>query len=203
MRKRILVLALAAQMLLFSSGCAIFRRKPKTPPPPPAAATAPVPEPEPSEPVIVEPQIPPPVVEIPKPAPQPELVPPKFPEPPKPKPRRKTVRPPATVVPQPQPETKPEPPPQPPAPPPRLDEVLGADQRADLLAQLDGNVTEARRILGSLSGRSLTREQSEAAARARAFIEQALERKDSDIGTAVALSRRALLLARDLAASAR
>ena len=197
MKKRILVLALAAQMLLFSSGCAIFRRKPKTPPPPPAAATAPIPEPEPSEPVIVEPQIPPPVVEIPKPAPQPELVPPKFPEPPKPKPRRKTVRPPATVVPQ------PEPPPQPPAPPPRLGEVLGANQRTDLLAQLDANVTEARRILGSLSGRSLTREQSEAAARARAFIEQALERKDSDIGTAVALSRRALLLARDLAESAR
>jgi len=197
MKKRILVLALAAQMLLFSSGCAIFRRKPKTPPPPPAAATAPVPEPEPSEPVIVEPQIPPPVVEIPKPAPQPELVPPKFPEPPKPKPRRKTVRPPATVVPQ------PEPPPQPPAPPPRLGEVLGANQRTDLLAQLDGNVAAARRILGSLSGRSLTREQSEAAARARAFIEQALERKDSDIGTAVELSRRGLLLARDLAESAR
>ena len=197
MKKRILVLALAAQMLLFSNGCAIFRRKPKTPPPPPPAATAPVSEPEPSEPVIVEPQIPPPVVEIPKPAPQPELVPPKFPEPPKPKPRRKTVRPPATVVPQ------PEPPPQPPAPPPRLGEVLGANQRTDLLAQLDGNVAAARRILGSLSGRSLTREQSEAGGRARAFIQQALERKDSDIGTAVELSRRALLLARDLAESAR
>jgi type IV secretory pathway VirB10-like protein len=201
MRKRILPLALAVQMLLFSNGCAISRRKPKTPPPPPRAAAAPIPEPKPSEPLIVEPQIPPPVVEIPLPAPQPEAIPPKFPEPPKPKPRRKTVRRPATVVPQ--PETKPEPPPQPPAPPPRLDEVLGADQRTELLAQLDANVTEARRILGSLSGRSLTREQSEAAARARAFIEQALERKDSDIGTAVALSRRALLLARDLAESAR
>ena len=202
MKKRILVLALAAQMLLFSNGCAIFRRKPKTPPPPPPpAVAAPVPEPKPSEPVIVEPQFPPPVVEIPKPAPQPEPVPPKFPEPPKPKPRRKTVRRPAPVVPQ--PETKPEPPAQPPAPPPRLDEVLGADQRTDLLAQLDGNVTEARRILGSLSGRSLTREQSEAAARARAFIEQALERKDSDIGTAVELSRRGLLLARDLEGIAR
>jgi outer membrane biosynthesis protein TonB len=201
MRKRILPLALAAQMLLFSNGCAIFRRKPKTQPPPPPAVAAPIPEPKPSEPVIVEPQIPPPVVEIPKPAPQPELVPPKFPETPKPKPRRRTVRRPATVVPQ--PETKPEPPPQPPAPPPRLDVVLGADQRTDLLAQLDANVTAARRILGSLSSRSLTREQSEAAARARAFIEQALERKDSDIGTAVELSRRALLLARDLAESAR
>ena len=201
MRKRILPLALAVQMLLFSNGCAISRRKPKTQPPPPPAVAAPIPEPKPSEPVIVVPQIPPPVVEIPKPAPQPEPIPPKVPEAPKPKPRPRTVRRPATVVPQ--PETKPEPPPQPPAPPPRLDEVLGADQRADLLAQLDGNVTAARRILGSLSGRSLTREQSEAAARARAFIEQALERKDSDIGTAVALSRRGLLLARDLAESAR
>jgi len=201
MRKRILVLALAAQMLLFSNGCAIFRRKPKTPPPPPPAAAAPIPEPEPSEPVIVEPQIPPPVVEIPKPPPQPETEPPKFPEEPKPKPRRKTVRSPATAVPQ--PEVQPEPPAQPPAPPPRLGEVLSANQRTDLLAQLDGNVTEARRILGSLSGRALTREQSEAAARARAFIEQALERKDSDIGLAVELSRRALVLARDLAESAR
>lgn len=201
MRKRILPLALAVQMLLFSNGCATFRRKPKTQPPPPPAVAAPIPEPKPSEPVIVEPKFPPPVVEIPKPAPQPEAIPPKFPEAPKPKPQRKTRRRPATVVPQ--PETKPEPPPQPPAPPPRLDEVLGADQRTDLLAQLDANVTEARRILGSLSGRSLTREQSEAAARARAFIEQALERKDSDIGTAVALSRRGLLLARDLAESAR
>jgi outer membrane biosynthesis protein TonB len=201
MRKRILPLALAAQMLLFSNGCAIFRRKPKTQPPPPPAVAAPIPEPKPSEPVIVVPQIPPPVVEIPKPAPQPEPIPPKVPEAPKPKPRPRTVRRPATVVPQ--PETKPEPPPQPPAPPPRLDEVLGADQRTDLLAHLDANVTEARRLLGSLSGRSLTREQSEAAARARAFIEQALERKDSDIGTAVALSRRGLLLARDLAESAR
>jgi outer membrane biosynthesis protein TonB len=201
MRKRILPLALAVQMLLFSNGCAISRRKPKTQPPPPPAVAAPIPEPKPAEPVIVEPQIPPPVVEIPKPAPQPEPIPPKVPETPKPKPRRKTSRRPATVVPQ--PETKPEPPPQPPAPPPRLDEVLGADQRTDLLAQLDANVTEARRLLGSLSGRSLTREQSEAAVRARAFIEQALERKDSDIGTAVALSRRGLLLARDLAESAR
>ena len=139
----------------------------------------------------------------PKPAPQAEPTLPKFPEPPKPKPRRKTVRRPAPVVPQPQPEVKPEPPAQPPAPPPRLGEVLGANQRTDLLAQLDGNVAAARRILGSLSGRSLTREQSEAAARARAFIQQALERKDSDIGTAVELSRRALLLARDLAESAR
>ncbi|MDP2998894.1 MAG: hypothetical protein Q8N47_15510 [Bryobacterales bacterium] len=199
MRKRILGLALAAQMLLFSSGCAIFRRKPKTPPPPPPVVAAPIPEPEPSELVIVEPQIPPPVVDIPPPAPQPEQVPPKFPEPPKPKPRRKTVKSPAPVVPQPQPE----PPPQPSAPPPRLGEVLGADQSKDLLAQLDGNVAETRRILGSLSGRSLTREQSEAAARARAFIEQALGRKGSDIGTAVELSRRALLLARDLAQSAR
>lgn len=200
MRKRILGLALAAQMLLFSSGCAIFRRKPKTPPPPPPIVAAPVPEPKPSELVIVEPQIPPPVVDIPPPEPQPEQVPPKFPEPPKPKPRRKTVKSPAPVVPQ--PETKPEPPPQPPSAP-RLGEVLGAHQRTDLLAQLDGNVAETRRILGSLSGRSLTREQSEAAARARAFIEQALERKGSDIGTAVELSRRALLLARDLAESAR
>jgi len=81
--------------------------------------------------------------------------------------------------------------------------VLGAAKRTDLLAHLDANVAETRRILGSFSGRSLTRQQSEAAARASAFIEQALERKGSDIGTAVEWSRRALVLARDLAESAR
>ncbi len=84
-------------------------------------------------------------------------------------------------------------------PPPRLGEVLSANQRKEMLAQLEGNVAAARRILAGLAGRSLSPERSEEAGRVRAFIEQALGMKETDLGTGVELSRRALVLAQDLA----
>jgi outer membrane biosynthesis protein TonB len=201
-----LPLALAAQMAFFAGGCSIFRRPRHAPPPPPVAQPVPdqtPPAPAPSEPVVVPPEVPPPVIEAPRQ--EPPVVPPPppvVPEAPKPKPRRKTVRRPAEPAPPPA-EPKPEAPAVPPAPPPRLGEVLTAEQRRDLAAQLEANVAEARRILAALAGRPQTRAQRDTAARVRAFLAQALEMSDSDIGTAVELSRRALLLARDLAGAVR
>lgn len=201
MRGRILPSVLAVGMVLFSSGCAVFGKRGRVPSPPPV--TAPAPQPKLPEPVKQEPKLPePPAIEFPKPEPpQLEQPAPKAPEPPKPKPRRKTVSRPVAPAPSTQPETKPEPPAQPATPAPRLGEVLSENERKDLLAQFEVNITEARRVLTALPERSLTREQSDRAARVRAFIDQALGMRDSDISTAVELSRRALLLARDLAES--
>jgi hypothetical protein len=201
MRRWILPLALAAELLFFSSGCSLFRRKraaPLSPPPPPVAA--PIPEPKPSEPVIAAPKVSTPAIEAPKQETQ-TAPPPPVPEKPKPKPRRRTVRRPVEAAPQPPPEPKPETLAQPPPATPRLGEVLTPEQRHELATQLDGNVGEARRILTTLAGRALTREQYDTAARVRSFIKQALVMRSSDIGSAVELSRRALLLARDLAAA--
>ncbi len=204
MRKELLLAALAVGMVFFSSGCVIFGKRGQLPPPPPVVT--PAPEPKPPEPVKQEPELSePPALQFPKPEP-PQLEPsaPQAPEPPKPKPRRKTVSRPVVPAPSPQPETKPESPAQPAAAAtPRLGEVLGANERKELLAQLETNITEARRVLTALSERSLTREQSDRAGRVRTFIDQALGMKDSDVSTAVELSRRALLLARDLAETMR
>ena len=197
MRRRILPLALAGGLVFFSSGCSIFRRKRAAPSPPPPPVAAPIPEPKASAPIVSAPKVSPPALETPPQDVQVAPPPPPPPETPKPKPRRRFPRRPVESVPQPKPEV----PAQPPAAMPRLGEVLTAKQRQELAAQLDGNVAEASRILAALAGRTPTREQYETAARVRSFIQQALDMKNSDIGTAVELSRRALLLARDLAAS--
>jgi hypothetical protein len=199
MRRWILPLALAAELALFSSGCSVFRRKraaPSSPPPPPVAA--PIPEPKPSEPVLTAPKVPVPAIGAPQQETQTAPPPPPVPATLKPKPRRGTAKRPAESAPQPAPEVLAPPPP---AAPPRLEEVLTAKQRQELAATLDGNVTEARRILTALARRTLTREQNDAAARVRSFIQQAQEMRNSDLGTAAELARRALLLARDLAAA--
>ncbi|MBI4873712.1 MAG: hypothetical protein HY822_03655 [Acidobacteria bacterium] len=198
MRRRMVCLALVAGMALLSSGCSLFRRKPKALPPAPPPAAVSVPQPELSAP-------PPPLPEPPAQAP-PAGLPPGPPAPiatpaPKSAPPLKTRRR-APRAPKPVPaETTPSPaaPVPPPPPAPRLGEVLSAERRSEMNAQLDASVAAARRILGALSGRSLTPAQSQTAARARAFLDQALGLRAADLGTAVELSRRALLLAQDLA----
>ena len=157
MKRRFLLFALAAEMLLVSGGCGVFHRKPKVqaPPAPPVAVESPKPEPK----------------------------PPAAPRKPRSVPPAQTPAPPAPAA-------------------PRLGEVLSVNQQEKLRLQLDANVAAARRILASLSKRSLTRQQSETASRVHAFLAQAEDLKVRDLSTAVELSRRALLLAQDLAGSA-
>ena len=200
MTRRLLPLALAVQMVFLSSGCALFRRKPKAPPQPPPAA-APAPKPRPAEAAMQVPKLPEPTVPVAKPEPQQAPPTPKVTvaEPPKPQQPKKSTRRTRSA----QSGAKPLPtepvPTQPATPAPRLGEVLSEGQRKEMLAQLDTNVAAVRQILSALSGRSLSREQTEAAARVRAFVEQAVGMKETDLSTAVELSRRALVLAQDLA----
>ncbi len=205
MTTRIPLWALAAALTWLASGCATFRPKPGAPPPPPPAVAA-APMPRPAESAMPEPRLPQPAVEVPQT--DPALTPPAprtaEEEEPIPVPVQRPTRRPART-PRPgaanskqAPEAVVEPV-APPASPPRLGEVLTASQRKQMAAQLDRNVAAARRILAELAGHSLTLEQNEAAGRVRAFIEQALGMKGTDLGTGVELSRRALVLAQDLA----
>lgn len=205
MKTKIPLLVLVMGLACLSDGCSISRKKPKTPPPPPAAT--PRSEPRPVDSAMPEPRLREPVVAVPKT--EPKLAPPApvitEVEPPKPAPAKKRTRrnsrstrstskqnqesaPPDGAVPAEQ-QT----------PPPRLGEVLSASQRKEMLAHLEGNVAAARRILAGLAGRSLSPERAEEAGRVRAFIEQALGMREADLGTGVELSRRALVLAQDLA----
>ncbi|MBI5083975.1 MAG: hypothetical protein HZB13_05185 [Acidobacteria bacterium] len=199
-----LVLALAA-----SQGGCWFKRAPKAPPPPAVpAAKAEAPPPSPPKPKpLEEPQSPP--VQLPKPEQEPTVIRPRLETPPPPKPapakrrttpapaRPKAVEAPAQTVPA-------EAGGQAPAMTgPALGEVLSDSQRQNYHQTLDDNLAQAKRSLAGIRGRNLNREQSETAARVRTFIKQAEAAKGRDLGEAVQLSRRAALLARDLAESLR
>lgn len=206
MNTRIPLWALAAALVWILSGCATSRGKRGVPPPPPPPAVAVTPKPRPAEAAMPEPGLPQPAVEVPQA--DPALAPPaprtaeeEEPIPvPAQKPSRRHARTPrpgaANSKQAPEPAVEPA---APPTSPPRLGEVLTANQRKQMAAQLDRNVAAARRILSGLAGRPLSLERNEAAGRVRAFIEQALGMKETDLGTGVELSRRALVLAQDLA----
>ncbi len=212
MTGRIPLLAMAALLVGGATGCGLFhrQRKPVTPSPPVVEAP-PVEAPKPAEPPQPETKPPEPLPPPAAPAPPPPAVAPEAKpakQPPR-KPRRKPQRTahPAQTPPAPPTPAAPAEPPAAPAPPaaplPQLSEVLTSQQRDEYLRRLNRDVAEAQRILNSLKGRSLGQEGSETAARVRAFIEQAREKKGSDLGAAVEFARRARLLAEDLLSSIR
>lgn len=181
--------ALALLLMLSSTGCTWFGRKPKvaaTPPQPHPVVTAPpvtTPEPEPAQP---PPQVQPePAQQVPTPAPaQPQPAP----VPTKPKPVVQTPKPPAPT----------------PAPaPPSFGQILSPQQQTELRNSYQQNAQFARQVLGQVKGRALSREQAETANRIRSFLSQADEAQAKDPATAAQLAQRAQILARDLQSALR
>ncbi|MBI5280987.1 MAG: hypothetical protein HY858_04830 [Candidatus Solibacter usitatus] len=203
-RQALMVLLLAS--VAGQGGC-WFKRAPKAPAPPAApAAKVETPKALPAKPrPLEEPQSPP--VQLPVPEQEPTVIRPKLETPPPPKPPPAKRRPiPAASKPkpvEPQPNAT-----EPGAQPatvagPALGEVLSDSQRQAYRQTLEENLAQAKRYLGEIRGRSLTREHAENATRVRAFVRQAEEARGRDLGAAVQLSRRAALLARDLVESLR
>lgn len=180
--------ALALLLMLSSTGCTWFGRKPKvaaTPPQPHPVVTAPpvtTPEPEPAQQPQVQPE---PPQQVPTPAPaQPQPAP----VPPKPKPVVQTPKPPAPA----------------PAPaPPSFGQILSPQQQTELRNSYQQNAQFARQVLGQVKGRALSREQAETANRIRSFLSQADEAQAKDPATAAQLAQRAQILARDLQSALR
>lgn len=180
--------ALALLLMLSSTGCTWFGRKPKvaaTPPQPHPVVTAPpvtTPEPEPAQQPQVQPE---PPQQVPTPAPaQPQPAP----VPPKPKPVVPTPKPPAPA----------------PAPaPPSFGQILSPQQQTELRNSYQQNAQFARQVLGQVKGRALSREQAETANRIRSFLSQADEAQAKDPATAAQLAQRAQILARDLQSALR
>jgi hypothetical protein len=178
--------ALALLLMLSSTGCTWFGRKPKvaaTPPQPHPVVTAPpVITPEPEPPPQVQPDQPQPVPTPPPAQPQPAPVPPK------PKPVVQTPKPSAPA----------------PAPaPPSFGQILSPEQQTELRNSYQQNAQFARQVLGQVKGRALSREQAEAANRIRSFLSQADEAQAKDPATAARLAQRAQILARDLQSTLR
>ena len=94
------------------------------------------------------------------------------------------------------------------APPPAVDapmlklgRALSSDQQRAYAASIDQHLANARRLLGSLAGRTLTAQQREAAVQVQNFILQTEKMRSSDLIGAGSLAERAELLAADLARS--
>jgi hypothetical protein len=81
---------------------------------------------------------------------------------------------------------------------PVLGEVLSPELRNQLSQELDSNLAEARSIISEITRRGTPSELNEPLARARAFVDQAEEFRRKDLRTAVSLSRRALVVLKDL-----
>ena len=191
---------------LLTAGCNWFGRAPKAqapPPAPPPVAPAALPKPKPK--VMEPPTLPPaqaPTVPEGKP-PLPEVVKPQPQPPPAAKPAARTPRRRPASAPKPavtEPPAPVTPPPAAPVDPPRLGELLDPDQRRQVQQTYDENQTAARQALAGLDKRQLTREQSEAVARVRSFLQQAEELQKTDLRTAAQLALRASQLVRDLLA---
>ena len=176
MRVRAVVMLVLA---LVPSGC-MFRKNPPAPPP------APVVKAPPAAPTLDAASTP---TQPPDPVTPPQSAPPS--QPAKPIVRRQQPQAPvATPVPQ-------------PAPPPQLGEILTSAQQVEMNRTIDLGVGRARATLARLRGRQLTNEQSETVARIRTFADQAEQARKTDLRSAVQLSRRAEVLARDLEANIR
>jgi hypothetical protein len=92
---------------------------------------------------------------------------------------------------------------QPPAAPPQLRPMLTETQRKELARLTDERISRARRVLRSLEGRRLARDQASIAGQIRTFIGQAEEARYTDLLRASNLAERAEVLANDLARRAR
>lgn len=85
-----------------------------------------------------------------------------------------------------------------PAPAVRLGEVLPGGLARQLERNLAAHSAAARQVLDRIRGRRLSRDQTDLAARIRAFLRQAEQMRASDLSAAAELSRRAALLAQEL-----
>lgn len=81
---------------------------------------------------------------------------------------------------------------------PQLGQMLSPEQQRAFHAEIDRHIADAQRALADLNGRRLTSEQQTYLARIRAFVQQALEARSSDLLRARNLAERASLLAADL-----
>jgi len=76
--------------------------------------------------------------------------------------------------------------------------VLPGDVASQYARQLDADLAAARRVLNSLRGRNLSREQADLANRIRTFLQQAEQIRARDLAAAAELGRRAAVLAQEL-----
>jgi len=90
-----------------------------------------------------------------------------------------------------------------PAEVPHLGDVLTPDQQKQYNAAIDQSLTHAQANLGSLANRQLSQEQQATLAQVQSFMQQALEKRKTDLAAAKSLAERADVLASDLVASVR
>ncbi len=83
----------------------------------------------------------------------------------------------------------------------RLGRALGADEQRALNANIDEHLANAQRVLLSLAGKRLNRQQTDSAEHVKSFIAQAVETRKTDLAAARSLAERADVLASDLARS--
>jgi hypothetical protein len=86
---------------------------------------------------------------------------------------------------------------------PNLGDVLTPDQQKQYNAAIDQSLTHAQASLGGLANRQLSQEQQATMAQVQSFIEQAQEKRKTDLAAAKSLAERADVLANDLVASLR
>ena len=194
MRNTRVVLVAALAMAVGTPSCAVwpFHKKKATPVPPPApVAAAPVTQPKPREVALPAP------TEIPAREPDLNQAGPAVPaETLPPPPRRRPTKP------RPQQDadaTPPAPEPEPPAavPLPQFEQVLTPEQTRAYNEEIDRNIADAQRAVGTVGNRRLNGEQTTYLARVRAFIAQANEARKADLFRARNLSERARVLAED------
>jgi len=198
----------AAALALLLAGCNPFRRKqpaaqvPPTPIPPPSAQIPP------EKPVALPkppPQERPSVISLPTP-PGATVEEPAKPEMPKPQRSRRRsaaakAKPPAAVEPQPTtPQLDPSVAAAQPAPP-RLKQLMSPEEEQAHQKSIDAMLARAEQNLTKVAGLKLTNDQRATLERARSFIQQASESRESDPVTAKSLAERADILASDLAAN--
>jgi hypothetical protein len=82
---------------------------------------------------------------------------------------------------------------------PVLGQLETEEQRAEYRRAYEDSSSEADRLLLSFSSRKLAKDQFEAVARIRSFLQQAADARANDWSLAASLARRAAILARELA----
>lgn len=196
--RRLSVVSLALALLLALSCRPFGRKKPRQLPP------TPIPQMEPRQPEVIETPVPPGIDEqlelasLPLP-PSVEALggPIELPPPPRPRPVRRNFR-------NKQPAAAEEPADAPPAetpapaPQPRLGEMLTPEELREHAESLVRSLRATRGMLSQILKHKLTADQSQSTARIQTFLRQAEEARQSDLGAAVNLARRAELLAKDL-----
>ena len=198
--------AVTMALALLLAGCNPFRRKqpaaqvPPTPIPPPAAQIPP------EKPVALPkppPQERPSVTSLPKP-PGATVEEPAKPEKPKPQTSRRgraAAKPKPAAVPEPHPtahQNDPSTTAAQPAPP-RLRQLMSPEEEQAHQKSIDAMLARAEQKLTKVAGLKLTTEQLATLERARSFMQQAAESRESDPVTAKSLAERADVLASDLA----